>query len=43
MDHQQGFVVGGAGGRPVEGSCDYGFVIDHGELVMQLVAAGEGR
>ena len=42
MDHQQGFVVGVCRrGRPVEGSCDYGFVIDHGELVVQLVAAGE--
>ena len=42
MDHQQGFVVGvSSRGRPVEGSCDHGFVVDHGELVMQLVAAGE--
>ena len=44
MDHQQGFVVGVCRrGRPVEGSCDYGFVIDHGELVVELVATGEAR
>ena len=28
-------------GRPVEGSCDHRFVIDHGELVMELVAMSE--
>ena len=42
MDHQQGFVVGvGSRGRPIEGSSDHFAVVDHGELVMQLVAAGE--
>ena len=44
MDHQQGFIVGvSSRGRPIEGSCDHFFVVDHGELVMQLVAAGEAR
>ena len=44
MNDQQGFVVGvSSRGRPVEGSCDHGFVIDHGELVVQLVATGEAR
>ena len=38
MDHQQGFVVGvGCGWAPVEGSCDHGFVIDHGELVIDIL------
>ena len=42
MDHQQGFIVGvSSRGRPVEGSCDHGFVIDHGELVVQLLATCE--
>ena len=42
MDDQQGFVVGVCRrGRPVEGSGDHGFVIDHGEFVVELVAAGE--
>ena len=42
MDHQQGFIVGvSSGGRPVEGSCDNCFVVDHGELVVELVAAGK--
>ena len=40
MNDEQGFVVGmGSGGRPIEGSCDYRFVIDHGELVVELVTA----
>ena len=40
MDHQQGFIVGvSSRGRPVEGSFDHFVVIDHGELVVQLVAA----
>ena len=44
MDHQQGFIVGvGSRGRPVERSCDHCFVVDDGELVMQLVAAGKTR
>ena len=38
MDHQQGFVVGvSGGGRPIEGSRDHHSVVDHGELVMQLL------
>ena len=42
MDLQQSFIVGvGSRGRPVEGSCDHSFVVDHGELVVELVAAGE--
>ena len=42
MDHQQRFVVRvGGSGRPVEGSCDHGLVIDHRELVVELVTAGE--
>ena len=42
MDHQQGFVVGvSSRGAPIERTCDNSFVIDHGELVMQLVATGE--
>ena len=42
MDHQQGFVVGvSSRGRPVEASCNDCFLVDHGELVMQLVASGE--
>ena len=40
MDHQQGFIVGvSSRGRPVEGSCDHGVVIDHSELVVELVSA----
>ena len=40
MNHQQGFIVGvGSSGRPVEGSCDHCFVVDHGELVVELVTA----
>ena len=42
MDHHQGFIVGVCRrGRPIEGTRDHFVVIDHGELVMQLVAAGE--
>ena len=42
MNHQQGFVIGvGSRWTPIEGSCDHCFVVDHGELVMQLVSAGE--
>ena len=42
MDHKQGFIVGVSGtGRPVEGSRNHGFVVDHSELVMELVVAGE--
>ena len=44
MDNQQRFIVGvSSRGRPVEGSCDHDFVVDHGELVVELVAAGEAR
>ena len=44
MDHQQGFVVGVSGRwAPVEAPCDHRCVVDRGELVMQLVAAGEAR
>ena len=42
MDHQQGFVVGVSSSvRPVEGSRDHRFVVDRGELVMELVATGK--
>ena len=42
LDHQQGFVVGVCRrGAPIEGSRDHGLVVDHGELVVQLVATGE--
>ena len=42
MDDQQSFVIGVSGsGRPVEAACDHGFVVDDGELVVELVAAGE--
>ena len=42
MNDQQGFVVGlSSRGRPVEGSCDHGFLIDYGELVVQFVASSE--
>ena len=38
MDYQQGFIVGvGSRGRPFEGSSDHRAVVDHGELVMQLL------
>ena len=38
MDYQQGFVVGVCRrGRPVEGSCDHDFVVDHGELVIDIL------
>ena len=44
MDQEQCFVVGvSSRGRPVEGSCDHGFVIDYSELVVQLVSAREAR
>ena len=42
MDHQQGFIVGvSSGGRPIEAPPDHGFVVDHGELVVQLVSTGK--
>ena len=38
MDYQQGFVVGvSRRGRPIEGSCDHNFVVDHGELVVDIL------
>ena len=42
MNHQQG-LIGGVGRRwaPVEAACDHGFVVDHGEFVVQLVATGK--
>ena len=44
VDHLKCFVVGMSGrGRPVEGSCDHFAVVDHGELVVQLVAMGKAR
>ena len=42
VNHEQGFIVGvGSSWGPVEGSSDHCFVVDHSELVMQLVAPGE--
>ena len=44
MNHQQDLIVGVSGRwAPIEGSRDHRFVIDDGELVMQLVAAREAR
>ena len=44
MDHQKGFVVGvRSRGGPVEAPRDHGFVVDHGELVMELVTESEAR
>ena len=42
VKYQQGFVVlmGGAG-APVEGAGDHGAVVDHGQFVVELVAAGQ--
>ena len=42
MDYQQCFVAGvSSGGAPIEAPSDHCFVIDHGELVVQLVATGK--
>ena len=42
MDRHQGFVVGvSRRGRPIEGSSNHFFVVDHSELVVELVAPGE--
>ena len=42
MYYQQRFVIGvGGRSRPIEGSRDHFAVVDHGKLVVQLVAAGE--
>ena len=44
MNHQQGLIVGvGRRWAPVEAVCDHGFVVDHGELVVQLVATSKAR
>ena len=44
MDYQQGFIIGvGGSGRPVEAARDDCFVVDHGELMVQLVAMGQAR
>jgi len=44
VDHQQGFVVGvSSGGLLIERTCDHCFVIDYGELVVQLVIARKAR
>ena len=41
MDYQQGFVVGvSSGGAPIEAPRDHGFVVDHGELVMDILEMG---
>ena len=38
MDHEQGFVVCvSSRGRPVETASDYCFVVDYGELVVELL------
>ena len=38
MDHQQRFVVGvSSGGRPIETASDHCFVVDHGELVIDIL------
>ena len=38
MDHQQGFVVGVCcGRRPVETASDHYFVVDHSELVIDIL------
>ena len=41
MNQQQGFVVGvSSGGRPIEAPRDNCFVVDHGELVMDILEMG---
>ena len=38
MDDQQGFVVGVSSGvRPIEAPRDHCFVVDHGELVIDIL------
>ena len=40
MDCQQGFVVGvSSGGRPIDGTSDHSFVVDDGEIMVQLVSS----
>ena len=42
MEHQPGFIVGVSSRvRPIEAPSEHGFVVDHGELVVQLVASGD--
>ena len=42
MNHQKGFIIGvGCGRRPIEGSSNHCFVVDHSEFVVELVSAGE--
>lgn len=42
MDYQERFIIGVCGsGRPVKTASDHCFVVDHGELVVQLVSARE--
>ena len=42
MDDQQVFIIGVCGsGRPVEAACDHRFVVDHCELVVELVAVSK--
>jgi len=42
MDHQQGFVIGVCRREaPIEAPSDHGFVVDHGELVLEFIAVGE--
>jgi len=41
VDDQQGFIIGVSGrGAPIEAACDDCFVVDHCELVVQLVSSG---
>ena len=38
MDHEQCFIVGvSSGGRPIEAPRDHCFVVDHGELVVDIL------
>ena len=38
MDHQQGFIVGvSSGGRAIETASDHCFVVDHSELVIDIL------
>ncbi len=44
MDQQQGFVVGvSGGGRPIEAPSDHRFVVDYGELVVELLSMRKAR
>jgi len=38
VNYQQGFIVGvGSSGRLVKAACDHSFVVDHRELVLDVV------